>query len=124
VKSGCIAHLVNSEDLNHHGTLFAGRMAEWFVEACFIAVASVTRRPESIVCVSLQSLEFKRPANKGDIVTIETCVVQVGRTSITVQGQVLRNGESEHLVEGQAKFVHVDAHGRAIPHGLAVQAVE
>ena len=124
MKSGCIAHLVNSEDLNHHGTLFAGRMAEWFVEACFIAVASVTRRPESIVCVSLQSLEFKRPANKGDIVTIETCVVQVGRTSITVQGQVLRNGESEHLVEGQAKFVHVDAHGRAIPHGLAVQAVE
>jgi len=116
--------LVKSEDLNHHGTLFAGRMAEWFVEACFIAVASVTRRPESIVCVSLQSLEFKRPANKGDIVTIETCVVQVGRTSITVQGQVLRNGESEHLVEGQAKFVHVDAHGRAIPHGLAVQAVE
>jgi hypothetical protein len=25
--------LVKSEDLNHHGTLFAGRSAEWFVES-------------------------------------------------------------------------------------------
>jgi len=25
--------LVKSEDLNHHGTLFAGRTAEWFVES-------------------------------------------------------------------------------------------
>ena len=30
-------HLVKSEDLNHHGTLYAGRNAEWFVEAGFIA---------------------------------------------------------------------------------------
>ena len=28
--------LVKSEDLNHHGTLFAGRTAEWFVESGFI----------------------------------------------------------------------------------------
>ena len=30
-------HLVRSEDLNHHGTLFAGRSSEWFIEAGFIA---------------------------------------------------------------------------------------
>ena len=24
---------VKGEDLNHHGTLFAGRAAEWFVES-------------------------------------------------------------------------------------------
>ncbi|NTU75550.1 MAG: acyl-CoA thioesterase, partial [Anaerolineaceae bacterium] len=32
-------HLVKSEDLNHHGTLYAGRTAEWFVESGFIAAA-------------------------------------------------------------------------------------
>ena len=32
--------LIKSEDLNHHGTLFAGRCAEWFVESGFIAVAA------------------------------------------------------------------------------------
>jgi len=26
-------HLVKSEDLNHHGTLFAGRSAEWTCSA-------------------------------------------------------------------------------------------
>ena len=30
-----ISHLVKSEDLNHHGTLFAGRTAEWLVERRF-----------------------------------------------------------------------------------------
>ena len=33
--------LVKSEDLNHHGTLFAGRSAEWFVEAGFIAAGAL-----------------------------------------------------------------------------------
>jgi len=36
-----IYHLVKSEDLNHHGTLFAGRGAEWLVEAGFIAAANL-----------------------------------------------------------------------------------
>ena len=33
-------HLIKSEDLNHHRSLFAGRSAEWFVEAGFIAAAA------------------------------------------------------------------------------------
>ena len=34
------SRLVKSEDLNHHGTLFAGRTAEWFVEAGFVSAAA------------------------------------------------------------------------------------
>ena len=33
MKEYKISHLIKSEDLNHHGTLFAGRTAEWLVEA-------------------------------------------------------------------------------------------
>ena len=32
---------VKSEDLNHHGTLFAGRSAEWFIEAGLMAVSGI-----------------------------------------------------------------------------------
>ena len=32
MKNYYTTRLVKSEDLNHHGTLFAGRMSEWFVE--------------------------------------------------------------------------------------------
>lgn len=43
-----ISHLVKSEDLNHHGTLFAGRTAEWLVEAGFVTAAADHR----MFCVS------------------------------------------------------------------------
>lgn len=42
-------HLVKSEDLNHHGTLFAGRGAEWFVESGFIAAANLVN-PKNLIC--------------------------------------------------------------------------
>ena len=42
--------LVKSNDLNHHGTLFAGRTAEWFVESGFIAAAGVLD-PKNLVCL-------------------------------------------------------------------------
>ncbi len=61
--------LVKSEDLNHHGTLFAGRCAEWFVEAGFIAVASVLPA-ENIVCMKIHGLEFSRPGSIGSNCTV------------------------------------------------------
>ena len=54
-----ISRLVKSEDLNHHGTLFAGRGgAEWFVEACFICGAKSYGKPENIVWVNIHGLTF------------------------------------------------------------------
>jgi acyl-CoA hydrolase len=40
--------LVKSEDLNHHGTLYAGRSAEWFVESGFIAAYAFVN-PKNII---------------------------------------------------------------------------
>ena len=39
-----IHHLVKGEDLNHHRTLYAGRGAEWLVEAGFIAASNLIPR--------------------------------------------------------------------------------
>ena len=55
-----IYHLVKSEDLNHHGTLFAGRGAEWLVEAGFIAAANLLP-PQFILCLKIHGMEFTRP---------------------------------------------------------------
>ena len=41
IKPYTTYRLIKSEDLNHHGTLFAGRSAEWFVESGFIAASSI-----------------------------------------------------------------------------------
>ena len=72
MKEYKISHLVKSEDLNHHGTLFAGRTAEWLVEAGFIAAAATHGRPQDILCVNVHGFTFKRPVQKGDMILLCT----------------------------------------------------
>ena len=60
--------LIKSEDLNHHGTLFAGRCAEWFVESGFIAVAAKLD-PRTVVCLKIHGMEFLHPVTLGSVLT-------------------------------------------------------
>lgn len=113
-----MTRLVKSEDLNHHGTLFAGRMAEWFVEGCFIAAASMHGNPEEIVCVKLHGMKFSKPAQKGQIIKLTTRVVKTGNTSITVHGRVTDVNDQGCSVEGFITFVCIDEAGVKKPHGL------
>lgn len=113
-----VSRLVKSEDLNHHGTLFAGRMAEWFIEACFICGAKVTEKPENIVCINVHGLTFTKPANKGDIINLESRIAKIGKTSFTVYGKITRNNSDKILSDGFITFVFVDENGKAIPHNI------
>ena len=119
-----IARLVKSEDLNHHGTLYAGRMSEWFVESCFIAAAELTHRPESVVCLKIHGMMFKVPGQKGDILKQLSKVVGVGKSSITVYGQVKRQKDGAVLVDGFITFVNVDEKGKPVPHNLELTPPE
>lgn len=118
MKRTKISRLVKSEDLNHHGTLFAGRMAEWFVEACFICGAKETERPENIVCVNVHGFTFKEPTNKGDIVNLESYIVRAGKTSFTVYGKATKNNSNKVNCDGFITFVFVDENNNPIPHGI------
>lgn len=112
--------LVKSEDLNHHGTLFAGRMAEWFVEGCFIAAATLQGNPENIVCVKLHGLKFSKPAKKGQIIKLTTKVVKVGTSSLTVYGKVTGVNDEIIGVDGFITFVCVDENGKKMSHHITV----
>jgi acyl-CoA hydrolase len=112
--------LVKSEDLNHHGTLFAGRTAEWFVESGFIAAASMLD-PRSVVCLNIHGMFFKRPARSGDILRFTSRIVFTGKTSITVYVNVEKKGETKPLVDGFVTFIHVDLNTCPSPHYLSVQ---
>ena len=83
--------MVKPEDLQHHGTLFAGRMAEWLVETCFIAACRLVGKPEDVVCVQVHGISFMKPITNGDIVEIKAKVALVGTTSITVHSQAFTN---------------------------------
>jgi len=115
------SHLVKSDHLNHHGTLYAGRMAEWIVEACFINGAQTTKHPENIVCVKIHELSFYMPTDKGDILNIETQMIRSGTTSFVVYGRAYKNNDNEKTVaDSFITFVFVDEKGDPIKHHLNV----
>jgi acyl-CoA hydrolase len=114
--------LVKSEDLNHHGTLFAGRTAEWFVESGFIAAASLLN-PQNIVCLKIHGMFFTKPAVSGDVLKFSSKVVYTGRTSITSYVQVVKNGPDKPLVDGFVTFIHVDEKTKPSPHFLEINPV-
>ena len=117
IKTIVTHHLVKGGDLNHHGTLYAGRTAEWFVEAGFFAAAYATK-PENIVCLKIHGMIFTRPVASGTIVEFVSKIVHGGRTSLVAYIEVKIEGET--VVSGFITFVHVDLQGKPIPHGLVI----
>jgi acyl-CoA hydrolase len=114
--------LVKSEDLNHHGTLFAGRTAEWFVESGFIAVASLLN-PQNVVCLKIHGMFFTKPAKSGDVLKFSSKVVFAGNSSKTSYVHVEKNGAEKPLVDGFVTFIHVDENTRPAPHHLMINPV-
>jgi acyl-CoA hydrolase len=123
IKSFITNRLVKGEDLNHHGTLFAGRSAQWFVEAGFIAAANLTR-PERVLCLNIHGMIFKKPVNKGTIIRFESKVVYAGTTSLTSHVRVFFSQNDEFLLEGFITFIYVDENAKPAPHGIVIEAAE
>ena len=110
-------HLVKSEELNHHGTLYAGRTAEWFVESGFIAAASLTR-PENIVCLKIHGMTFTAPVPPGSLARFDSKVVYTGKSRIVVW--IKLSVKDEDVVKGFISFVNVDKDTRPLPHGVII----
>jgi acyl-CoA hydrolase len=120
-----ISHLVKSEDLNHHGTLFAGRSAEWLVESAFVAAASQHGRPQDVLCVNIHGFTFKKPVQKGDIITFLSKVARVGNTSITVYVKAVSEIHGTTHVDGFLTFVCVDPDtGGKRAHGIVLDETD
>lgn len=119
LKTFVTHHLVKGQDLNHHGTLFAGRGAEWLVESGFVAASTMTN-PENTVCLNIHGMVFTRPVQKGSIIRYESRVAYAGRTSMVVYIKVIMAKNEEFILDGFMTFVHVNAEGHSTPHGLTV----
>jgi len=116
------SHLAKSVDLNHHGTLFAGRMAEWVVEVGFLTAREVLAcEPRQLVCVCLDRLNFTRSVPSGSTVVILGRAAHVGRSSVAIfmEASLLTGGQPVSVTAGYATFVHIDEEGAA-PHGVDV----
>ena len=112
-------HFVKSEDLNHHGTLFAGRTAEWFVEAGLMA-ATAYLPAENVVCVKIHGMTFTKPVSLGETVRFVSKVINTGTTSLMTSIRLFI--KDSEVLDGFITFVNVDKNGNPCPHGLLIVA--
>jgi acyl-CoA hydrolase len=123
IKNYQTYRLVKSEDLNHHGTLFAGRSAEWFVESGFVAASSLIN-PKNLICVQIHGMYFSKPVRPGQIVCYNSKIVYSGSSSLYAYIKVFVDGDEKQVqVDGFITFVHVDENTLPKPHGVEMNAV-
>lgn len=101
-------HLVKSEDLNHHGTLFAAKAAAWLVEAGFAAAACEHGNTDEIVLRCLNTMSFQEPIQKGSVVRFTSRVVYAGSTSLRVAVEAGDAMNDRKAIRGTLTFVTID----------------
>lgn len=115
-------HLVKEADLNHHRTLYAGRGADWIIEASFISASSLTTT-KSIVCLKVHGMLFLKPVPLGSLLRFESKVVYSGKTSLTAYTRVIFAQTDEFIVDGYITFIHINPeNSKPSPHGLVIEA--
>ena len=117
IKQYTTHRLVRSEHLNHHGTLFAGYGAQWFVESGYVAATKMLP-PKNLVCAEIDTLSFKKSVKCGDVVCYNSRVIYAGKTSIVAYIKVSSGDCENTIVDGYAVFVHVDENTKPTPHGV------
>jgi acyl-CoA thioesterase YciA len=104
-------------DLNHQGSVFGGWVMSKMDKASSIAVENIIRG--KAVTVHVSEINFKKPIYNGDIFTIYTEIVALGKSSITIDVEVKVTNhityEDTEVTTAQFKFVSVDERGSSIP---------
>jgi acyl-CoA hydrolase len=117
--------LVMPRDLNPANRLFGGQMCSWIDEAAALFVICKTGNSNNVT-LKISELIFKQPVMSGDFLSFEACVVDKGKTSLTVDIKVFKKEFPGPELFGQTLvcecsmvFVTIDPlTGKSIPHGL------
>ncbi len=99
------------KDTNVHGTIFGGVLLSHMDQAGVIgaahAIAQAGWPVPPLVTVAMDQVEFHHPVHVGDVVSLWTEVVRLGRTSITVQVRVETERENTAITVTQAQITYV-----------------
>ena len=109
--------IVFPTDVNHYGTLFGGKAVAMMDVVASIAAMRASKKP--VVTASIDRVDFKAPIREGDFVETIARVVNVGRTSVTVEvelwGEIPATGERKLSTVGKFVLVAIYSDGRPTP---------
>ena len=110
VSRTTISKAVFPQTTNHHDTLFGGTALQWMDEVSFIAATRFSR--QRIVTVSSDKIDFKHAVPAGTLVELTAEVIEVGRTSLKLEVNVLVESMyldgQEKAITGYFTFVAID----------------
>lgn len=117
VKLVTKTEVVCPNDTNPMGILQGGRLVQWMDIAA--AVCAQNHAGTICVTVSIDRVNFRRPARVGDTLTIEAGLTKVSRTSmnITVTAHSASIGQTVRQLISEAEFIFVaiDSGSRPVP---------
>ena len=108
---------VKSRDLNHHGSLFAGTIAEWLFETAFFTATSLLRA-EKLLFLKVNEMNCKKPIYPGGIIHYKSKLVYAGKSSITIYVIASEQGTNDVVADGFVSYVHVDEKFHSLPHQI------
>jgi acyl-CoA thioesterase YciA len=105
-------------DTNAHGTIFGGVILSYIDQAG--AIEARKRCNNSVVTVSMDSVEFKQPVYVGDVLSFNTETVRIGRTSIlvrvSVEAERFRDSSQRvPVTTAEITFVALDENRNPVP---------
>ncbi len=107
------------KDTNPAGTIFGGVILSLIDQAGEIAMRGINPH-RRYVTIAMDSIMFHAPVFVGDLVSLYTCNVVVGNTSVSVQIDVIverrdRPGEEVRVTEAKVTYVAIGGDGKPIP---------
>jgi acyl-CoA thioesterase YciA len=104
-------------DTNANGDIFGGWLLGQMDIAGGIFVGKSCRLRS--VTVAIEAMTFRKPVYVGDVVSVYTDTVRIGRTSVAVRVEawVTRSNESQMILvtDGTFTYVAIDEHGKPTP---------
>jgi acyl-CoA thioesterase YciA len=104
-------------DTNQNGDIFGG----WLLGQMDIAGGIFVGKSFHLrsVTVAIEAMTFRKPVYVGDVVSVYTDIVRVGRTSVAVRVEawVTRSNESQMILvtDGTFTYVAIGEHGKPTP---------
>ena len=104
-------------DTNQNGDIFGGWLLSQMDIAGGIYVTKTVR--SRCVTVAIEAMTFRKAVFVGDVVSVYTDTVRIGRTSVTVsvEAWVTRSNESQLILvtDGTFTYVAIDDSGKPTP---------
>jgi len=111
-------HPIKKSDLGFHGNLFGGKLLAW-LDASGAAYAMEVCDSPRMVTVKIDECVFKKPAKEGQLLKIYGKVINIGKTSLTLNLEArshnVYSGTQSVVLSTNIKFVRIDENGDSIP---------